>query len=247
KFCLSLSVCVSVSVCLPVSTLVRVSERMSFSFRPLLKSLHPVVLICSSEVVLAGECWRVGVEVAGGSMPLGRQLSENGREPTTITHCSRPDPIRGCTFPAHGRARGHAREVPPPPPCALSAGARGAKRGTAAPVPPVSKCRGRSTAITVSAAASCPLPEGALRTRCLALIPVLVARVTAGAGGSVGRAGGAPGAGSEAAGSGPSLSGPVLEEEPVRAEGAAERRGAGPRGRSPGGCRGKPRRGGAAR
>ncbi|CAN0191510.1 unnamed protein product, partial [Bubo scandiacus] len=94
---------------------------------------------------------------------------------------------------------------PPPPPCALSAGARGAKRGTAAPVPPVSKCRGRSTAITVSAAASCPLPEAALRTRCLALTPVLVARVTAGAGGSVGRAGGAPGAGSEAAGSGPSL------------------------------------------
>ncbi|CAM9342282.1 unnamed protein product [Bubo scandiacus] len=68
--------------------------------------------------------------------------------------------------------------------------------------------------------------EAALRTRCLALIPVLVARVTAG-GASVGRAGGAPGAGSDAAGSGPSLSGPVLEEEPVRAEGAAERRGAG--------------------
>ncbi|CAM9149099.1 unnamed protein product, partial [Bubo scandiacus] len=63
------------------------------------------------------------------------------------------------------------------------------------------------------AAASCPLPEGVLRTRCLALIPVLVARVTAG-GGSVGRAGGAPGAGSDAAGSGPSLSGAVLEEEP---------------------------------
>ena len=57
----------------------------------------------------------------------------------------------------------------------------------------------------------------------------------------MGRAGGAPGEGSEAAGSGPSLSGAVLEEEPVRAEGAAERRGAGPRGRSPGGCWGKPR------
>ncbi|XP_074734317.1 uncharacterized protein LOC141947257 [Strix uralensis] len=68
--------------------------------------------------------------------------------------------------------------------------------------------------------------EAALRTlstRCLALIPVLVARVTAGGRRSVGQAGGAAGAGSEAAGSGPSLSGTVLEEEPVRAEGAAEK------------------------
>ncbi|XP_074716837.1 uncharacterized protein LOC141939968 isoform X1 [Strix uralensis] len=53
-------------------------------------------------------------------------------------HCLCADPLRDCTFPAHVRADGHAREVPPPPPpppCALSAGARGAKRGTAAPVP----------------------------------------------------------------------------------------------------------------
>ncbi|XP_074697102.1 uncharacterized protein LOC141930321 [Strix aluco] len=54
------------------------------------------------------------------------------------------------TAPAHGRARGHAREVPPPPPRAHCRRVLGAQS------------RGRSTAITVSATASCPLPEAAL-------------------------------------------------------------------------------------